>query len=922
MDNKNSARARWCACCALLSGAAYLTIPVSANAQELPGATKESVVETETIVVTGSRIRRVAQEGPMPTIVVTREQIDNLGYTTVKEVLGNLTNNSGGTFDVGRSFSTGKGTQSVNLRGFGAGRTLILLDGRRLPVYPQGRGSGSDAFVDLSTIPASLVERVEVVLDGASAVYGSDAIGGVINIITRRDIENSEVIARVSGSDEGGGSAQRYQFLQGLKSGDTSIQLVGEYSTQSVLRQTDRDYAASDFGNGGLGSLGSSFVTDDRRAIADPNCGTPADAIGGLGVPANGLCLFDRSQFREFIPDGEKGSLYLRADRRLREIDSFLRLGYARNHQRIMQEPGQFQGGDSLAFTSTRIVPNSEFPAGRRPGTVPAGASNNPTTGSGAESGGFFQRRLVEFGQRGTDLTIESFNGVVGFGGEIGEYAWSLGLARNEVRLEGISPTVLSSVLDDEVSNRGLNLFAPIPGSVVARARHDRVEDGRSRNSTIDGTFDGPVGVSLAGGPIRFAVHADYADERYTDRFDAVTEAGDTLEPGFGGGGDRKYSGAGVEFSLPVLSSLELGIAGRYDRYDDDSDVGGAFSPSLRAALRPWSFLLLRASYSESFRAPDLQRLFGANTAVFSPVVDTPRCTAAGGQPGTPVDLNDPNDPCRVILNVPTLTGSNTALEEEEGESFNVGLVLKPVRDLEFRIDYYEVKLDDLVSSLGAQQILDNCASTGAFCGQIRRNPDGLIGTPTTGGDSQALISAVALNLAQQEVHGYDVGTSYRFALPGYGSFDADFNWSHLTSLRVRSFPDRPDVQQIGFGQTVRVPQDRFALTLDWSLSRFGATLRLDRIGEYPGAGGLSAPARKNQFVDPYSTVNLQGRVEFGKFGAIRVGVDNLLDEDFPQDPTFLPGNSNTQNQYIIGAATLYASPLGRQGYLQYELRF
>lgn len=908
----------------LLTGTVCLVLPIGAIAQSTTGSGEQLVVEVEPVLVTGSRIGRIDREGPTPVTVITREQIDKLGYTTVKDVLGNLTYNSGGTFDAGRSFNLGKGTQSVNLRGFGAGRTLVLLDGRRLPVFPQGRGtSGSDSFVDLSTIPASLVQRVEILLDGASAVYGSDAIGGVINIITRRDVEGTEAIARVSGTEDGGGSAQRYQLMHGLASGDTSVQFVGEYIGQSVLRHTDRDYAASDFGNGGVGSLGSTFIGDDGQVIPDANCGTPQDAIGGLGVLANGMCLFDRNQFRQFIPDGDRGSLYLRAERRLAEIDSFIHLGYVRNRQRIMQEQGVFTGGDSSAFTRDRIIPDSEFIAGKRPGYVPIGASNNPTTGSDAESGGFFFRRLTEFGLRGTDLTTESFNGLVGFSGLFGEYSWSLGLARNEVRFEGVSPTALSSILDNEVTNNGLDLFSPIPDAVVIRASHERVNEGVSRNGTVDGTLSGPVGISLSGGPIKFAVHADYVDEKYADRFDRITQAGDTLEPGFGGGGDRKYTGTGIEFSLPILSSLEVGIAGRYDQYDDASDVGGAFSPSVRAGFHPWSFVLLRASYGETFRAPDLQRLFGSQTATFSTVVDTPRCIAAGGTPGNPVDPANANDPCRVILNVPTVTGSNTELEEEEGENFNVGIVVEPIENLDMRIDYYEIEVDDLVSSLSAQQVLDNCASTGAFCSQIRRNPEtGLIGMPTTGGDNQALVSAVALNLARQEVHGYDFGVAYQLAPTRFGIFDGDFSWSHLTSLRVRSLPDRPDVQQIGFGQTVRVPRDRFALTLDWSLAQFGATLRVDRIGKYPGGFGLTTPARASQFVDPYTTVNLQGRVDLGKLGRLRLGVDNLLDEDFPLDPTFLPGSPNTQNQFIIGPTTFFASPLGRQGYVQYEFRF
>ena len=267
----------------LTSGAAALTLPAEVIAQsdaagtaatpEPPSAATPdqppaaAADDTATIVVTGSRIKRkISKEGATPVTTITREDIDKLGYTTVEDVLGNLSSNSGGSFDAGQTFSFARGTQSVDLRGFGAGRTLVLLDGRRLPVFPQGLG-GTDAFVDLSTIPASLVERVEVLLDGASAIYGSDAISGVVNIITRKDISGTELIGRYANSDEGGGSSRRFQFLQGIDAGETSIQLVGEYTKQDVLKFTDRDFSRSDFGNGGNGSgFGNTFIDGQTGA--------------------------------------------------------------------------------------------------------------------------------------------------------------------------------------------------------------------------------------------------------------------------------------------------------------------------------------------------------------------------------------------------------------------------------------------------------------------------------------------------------------------------------------------------------------------------------------------------------------------------------------------------------------------------------
>lgn len=913
---------------ALLSEAvvAQGAAPEKSAATSASDLSEKDAADAETIVVTGSRIRRkIDKEGPTPVATITREEIDRLGYTTVEEVLGNLTYNAGGSFGSGQSFSFARGTQSVDLRGFGAGRTLILLDGRRLPVFPQGL-NGTDAFVDLSTIPASLVERVEVLLDGASAVYGSDAISGVVNIITRKDVQGSQLIARYSDSDHGGGASRRLQFLQGLSSGDTRVQLVGEYTKQSVLKFTDRSFSRSDFDNGGVGSgLGNTFVdaeTGDSLAI-DPNCGLPGGALDGRGVVDGDLCRFDRSEYRQFIPDSEKGSVFLRLDRRFGEIDTFARFGAYRNKLVFEQEPNAFQGGDSLAFTQNRIYGPEYFDPDFGPGYVAPGASNNPTTGTGDERGGFFLRRLTEFGPRGSDQTTQAYQGLFGLQGEIGSFSWEAGFTHNEVRLESTSPTILSSVLDNEVSNNGLNLFERIPDAIVAKAAHTQSEKAVSRTSGVDATLSGPLSFArLPGGDVEFALHGDFEKQRYKDEFDAISTAGDVFDGGNGGGGDRKYTGVGLEFRLPLLQNLEFGVAGRIDSYADDSDTGKAFSPSVRTAYRPLEAVLVRASWGKSFRAPDLQRLFGANTNAFDDVIDTPLCLASGGTPGSGAEV------CLPIQSVPVVVGSNENLKEETGENFNIGLVVEPIHDLTVNIDYYEIKVDDLVADLSAQQLLDVCASSGAFCDQIQRavsGPNaGFLGSPQTGGDPGAAIRANALNLSSQEIEGIDVGATYVMRVDGYGSFTHQFSWSHVRSLKVQSQPGDDFVEQIGFGQTVLIPEDRYSFSTDWNFQSYGVTVRIDRVGKYPGSNALTEPAKSNEFVDPYTTVDVQGRIDFGTFGLLRVGVDNLFDEDFPLDPTFTAdeGTPNVQNQFLGEATSFYANPLGRVGYVQYEIKF
>jgi iron complex outermembrane recepter protein len=271
-------------------------------------------------------------------------------------------------------------------------------------------------------------------------------------------------------------------------------------------------------------------------------------------------------------------------------------------------------------------------------------------------------------------------------------------------------------------------------------------------------------------------------DEKYTDVFDAVSTNGDVFDGGSGGGGERALVALGGELSLPVFSMLEVAVAARYDQYYDDSDTGGALSPSAKIGYRPFDNLLVRASAGRSFRAPDLQRLFGATTAGFETVFDTPRCLDAGGQKGEPVNPNDPDDPCLEIQSVPVTVGPNPDLKEEEGTNLNFGVSWEILQDLNLTADYYEIKVDDLVNSLSAQQILDLCGEQGQFCDQIERDPDGTLGTPSAGGSNDALIRSTAFNIAKQEIHGYDVRLSYLFGLMNnWGQVRAELNWSRLS---------------------------------------------------------------------------------------------------------------------------------------------
>jgi len=905
-------------------------------AQEAAAAAGEpaKAVKLEKIQVTGSRIKRgVESEGASPIVTITRAQIDREGYNSVTEVLENLSQNSGGTLSSqGGLFGTTGAASSVDLRSFGAGRTLVLIDGRRLPIFPNDFSGSQSA--DLSSIPFAMVERIEILTDGASAIYGSDAVGGVVNIVTKKNFKGTAVTARLGGTEEGGYENQRAQVVSGSKfDGGGSFLVTADYFKHESLPFTKRDYAASDFIAPGNGSLfGSNFAPEDGSpGVRDPNCGTPADSLGGLGVVRGTVCRFDRSAYRQFFPDYSAGSFSARLDFDTSFGKSFSRVYFFENSSQGQAEPNAYGGGEGFRPPSQQVIDVSVHNFG----TVPAGAINNPTTGTANEVAGNFQRRLVEFGPRRESSEARAVSLVQGFSGTIGAHDWETGLTISKVNLTTARPNIISSLLDNEVANNGLDLFQPLSQDIVNRFSFSSERAAETNDVILDATLAGPVAdLKLQGGNLQYSVHVDLQRTSYKDVFDPLTAAGDTFDGGVSGAGSRKYAAIGGELSLPVLAmagqTLDLNLAGRYDRYFDDSQVNGAFSPKASLEYRPLSQVLVRGSYARIFRAPSLQDLFGGQSIGFSTVSDPTRCISLGGTPDdemSAIPSCNPNDPFYSIQSAQVSTGSNPNLKEETGESFNVGIVFDPIKELSLSLDFYEVELKNIVSSLEAQEILDFCATQSLFCDQIIRPA----GTVDTNGDAQTLdepgvsLSATNLNLAFRKIRGLDGKIDFRKNFGAYGNVSSLLQISYLLSVKTQSVSVGPVEEVINSTPLTRerIPEKRISWSNDWSKGRWGATVRANFVDRIPGEFaplGLTDSVPSDRYISSFTTVDTQFRLAALDNLTLRLGVDNILNEKFPIDPTAVGGNR--PNQFIVGPATAYVDPRGRQGYFQVEYKF
>lgn len=855
--------------------------------------------DVEQVVVTGSRIRRVETEGPSPVTVISSDEMNERGYNTVLEALNDLSQNAGGGFDQQFTFGFTPSASAIDLRGFGVGRSLVMIDGRRLPVFPLA-ASGTDNFVDLSSIPASAIDRIEVVTDGASAIYGSDAVSGVVNVILKKSTED-EVSVRFSDTTEGGGAQRRAQFATGIESDAGGSALVFlEYFEQDRMMFADRDYSRSDRyggingpGPGGFSGFGDpgNFLTDDD-VIPAPNCSTTGGSPGIVGTS----CRFNRAQYRELVPDMEHFSITTKLEKPLSEDLTFL--------------------ARATYFTSNTVTQIEPVPGDTT--VVPADNPNNPV---GVE--GVFNRRMVEFGPRGEDTDNDVFNVVGALQGSLGKFNWEFGGQYAEQRIKSISSGYMRSAGLDQAVTTGvvdldgdgdldpISLFDTIPQSVVDAIKVEPRTDGLSTITSADFRVDGEI-FELPTGMVQSAFIAEFAKERFQDRRDPDVLAGNVEGlGGTSGGGDRKHSAVGVELEFPLLTGLALNIAGRYDRYDDDSDVGGAFSPRVALTYRPVSSLMLRASAGQSFRAPDMQRLFGAETHAFDDLVDTPTCVARGGQRGTPLPglPAGQRDPCtESVQAVEVVTGSNKNLEEETGDNLSFGAVWEPLPGLSVTADFWYIKLEKIVETPDLQFVLDSNAENGAFGDAIQRDTVGCRVDLNPG--CLDLVSAQARNLSFQRASGVDTTFAYRLATAGIGTFQFKVSTSYTDKLEKREVEGEPTVNVLRDGELGEFVRFRGNAGFNWTYQSFGGSVFVNYIGPFTPADTSFIDE-----VDSYTTVNISGSYELPWNGKLQVGVNNVFNEDPPVD---FQAGANSQPFYN----QFFHDPYGSTWWLNYNQRF
>lgn len=716
----------------------------------------ENVEEQGKITVTGSRIKRSDVEGALPVTVITREQIELSGESNAADFLRNLTFNSAGSFRP-QSGSSAQAEASLNLRGIGSSRTLVLIDGRRM-AYAPGTGSNQD----LNTIPLGAIERIEVLSDGASAVYGSDAIGGVVNVITRKDYQGAEIMlggAEVS-IPTNGGEREEGSILFGA-SGDRSSITVGlSWNDREIIFARDLPWSAgtgaSLFGNnfsvvGADGGVTFGFIPTGN----DIYCGF-ADTSAYFQTADGGLCRYDFTQVSADEASIENRSFFARAEHEINdnwtifanatatETSSFGRYAPVPD-ARFFDDPS-----NPVFFALTPTSPNNP--------TNPASPLYDPSLGLDPQPMDWWHR-FDAVGPRDSTVGTDLSDVLIGTTGTIGNAEVEFGVRNtNNVRNDVGRNYLLRSVAQQLIENGEYSLANPYgnPDALqrmrITIFRESKYDQNEYYGNVAFDLFD------MANGPVSVVVGAEYREEKYLDLYDPQSESGAVGgSAGNSAGGSRDVTALYFEALLPILDNLELNLAGRYDDY---SDFGSEFSPKVSMRWQPLDNLTVRASYGQGFRAPTLDILTQQPSFSADSVRDPVTCELAVG---------DPNLSCQINAQVV----ANSELGAETSDQLALGLAYEPTDWFNMTADYFNIEIDNRIRGFSSQTLIDfpQFAPPGLGC---QRDASGRITQCIRGFGNQG----------EYKISGLDFNFRFNYELFG-GNVTNNLQISHILNQQV-----------------------------------------------------------------------------------------------------------------------------------------
>ena len=896
-------------CASFAIATAFLATPAMAQPDTAPAdQTATADQSEESILVTGSRIRRDPLDQDQPVTFVDREDMERTGLSSTAEILQRLPssggalnsrfNNSGNFGNPPDGGGVGAGAAEIDLRYLGSKRTLVLVDGLRY--VNAASASGVPGSIDINSIPESMIERVEILQGGASAIYGSDAIAGVVNIITRRQQEGLIASAQLGVFGQGDGGTQNYQISYGIGAPGSSTRIVvgGNYVKQEAISSSQRDISlfptpgatacdsscSSGTPNGRFILLGQDLTL---RAPVIGRTPTVADFRPFAGAP-------DRFNFAPFnfiqTPQERYGAFANLTQEFGENIELNVRALYNRRNSANQAAPlplfvGPDAGNGNLLDTISIDASNPFNPFG-----VTLGPGNF----------NFIGRRVVENGPRHYAQAVDTYYAAATLGGDfnVGSFEWNWDLngiwGRNKAEQEvhgNFNAQRLAQALGPVAACTApcvpFNIFGgsgSITQSMLNYVAFTQRDSSEQELWGVSANLSGAL-FNLPGGEAGFAVGVEHRDLEGQFDPDPIVAAGLGSDiPALPTIGGYNVSEAYAELRLPLLSDtsffhrLELSGAARYSDY---STSGSTTTFGAGINWEPIEDLLFRGSWAEGFRAPSIGELFGTPSRFDQEVVDP--CSAVGGAIPAAVRTNCiaegvPANGSYVQLNaqLPVVTGGNPLLDPETSESWGVGAVWRPsfVPRLSLEANYYNIQVDAAIQAIGADVLLNRCATTGdaLSCAAIDRSASGQV----------TQIRGLLQNIASIETDGLDVNLVYRGDIGNAGRFNILWYNTFLFNYTVgvpattgTTFIDREGTEQGNPDQAF--PKYKSTGIIDWDKGDFGVSLTGRYIGSVRESQAADHKLDAKFYTDAQVRWTLEDRFVFA------LGMNNIFSVDPPE---------------------------------------
>lgn len=895
----------------------------------LPGMAQQQL---ERVEITGSSIRRVDAETALPVTVIKVEDLAKQGVTNVEQAILRIASNQS-NFGASQAIGGTTGSKSeADIRGLSgptgtnSNKTLVLLNGRRIANH-----SFDAAAVDLNAIPLAAVDRIEVLRDGASAVYGTDAIGGVINFIIKRDFRGGEISVQAQEPKaSGGGDTQRVTLTGGfgsLAEQRFNIMASLDFRKQSALEAKDRPFSATGILHGDVvsGTSGTSFPGDlSGFEPSLPNCNPPSS----IPNPAGTACRYDFTRDIDTITDNEqvtgliRGSLAVTPDHTISA--EYLN---ARNKAtaRVAPAPvGHLMPASSPFYPAG--APTTSIPDALNPGpedaTTPCGFTN-------CVNGGVANWRQVPAGKRtsGDDTTTEramlEAQGL--FAGW--DYRTAVGQSKNKSTASVKRGYVNDDLMQVGVWNGIINPFGDQTAAGLTAIEAAQVTAPTLIGKNTMDFIDFRVGKDLfqmAAGPVAGAFGVEWRREKSSFEATDITASLSSLgiDSESDTSGSRKVGAVFAELNIPVMKALEVTVAARYDKY---SDFGNTFNPKVGLRYQPTKEVLVRGSINTGFRAPTLYEIYQPPSLTFtSDNYDDPVLCPPDPITGVPTAV--PGASAGVVCGQQVLQRNSgpaglgqpaNTLQPEKSKTMSFGLVFEPTSQITLGVDFWDIRVRNLISGLPEQAVFGDAtkyASRFVRCSQLAAGPGPGIDRSdidvclNPGFDPIAFIDTPIENLGELRTRGIDLSAAWRSGATPFGTFGIGIDGTYVAKYKYQREKGGQFIDAVGnYSDNAPVFRWQHTLTGNWTMGPWGATLAQRYKSHYSD--------QDPQFtVGSYSIWDLSASWTGIKNLTLTAGINNLFDTEPPQ--------SVQVTTFQRGYDPRFADPLGRTFLLRAAYRF